>query len=170
MSIEFTNPTALFLLVVLPAAVYLLLGRRVPGRNSRPSISRPRALSVLVARLAIIVLVILALAGIRTKAVSKDVAVIFLVDVSSSIARTEEKTAALFINRVIDAAAPGDYIGIIAFGREPSVELAPTRRELLGEWRLTKLNSNPPGDYTDVESALRLASALIPQTATGRIV
>ena len=170
MSIEFTNPTALLFLVILPGVVYLLLGRRVPGRESRPSLSRTRALSVLAARLSILVLVTLALAGIRTRATSRDVAAIFLVDVSSSIARTEEQSTAAFINRAIDAAAPGDYLGIIAFGREPSVELAPTRKELLGDWRLTKLNSNPSGDFTDVESALRLASALVPQSATGRIV
>jgi Ca-activated chloride channel homolog len=163
MRIEFTNPLALVLLGLLPVAFYF-------ARGSLANLSRRRATASLTVRALLILLVVLALAGLRIKSTSRDLALIFLVDVSASVAQEEQKEAVEFINREIELAAPRDYVSVIAFGREPSVELAPTRKELLGEWRLAELSSNPPRDYTDVASALRLAAALVPETAVGRIV
>jgi Mg-chelatase subunit ChlD len=101
---------------------------------------------------------------------SRDLALIFLVDVSASVATEQQRDVLDTINREIERAAPGDYIGVIAFGREPSVELAPTPREKLGDWRIQEISSNPPRDYTDVAAALRLAAAMVPETAAGRFV
>ncbi|HET9532854.1 MAG TPA: VWA domain-containing protein [Blastocatellia bacterium] len=163
MGVEFTNPAALVLLVLIPAAIYL-------ARASLANLSRARGRASLAVRLVILLLVVMALAGIRIRTESRDLALIFMVDVSASVAAEQQKGILDLINREIARAAPGDYIGVIAFGREPSVELAPTRKESLGDWRIEEISSDPPRDYTDVAAALRLAAAIVPETAAGRFI
>ncbi len=163
MRIEFTNPLALALLLLIPLA--LLIARR-----SLANLSRARQVASITARALVFLLIIAALAGLRIRTASRDVALIFLVDVSASVAPCARQQVLDFINNETSRAAPRDYIGVIAFAREPSVEIAPTRKESLGDWQLTEINSNPPRDYTDVASALRLAAALVPEDAVGRFV
>ncbi|HJQ27016.1 MAG TPA: VWA domain-containing protein [Blastocatellia bacterium] len=163
MKIEFTNPWALVLLALIPLAVYF-------ARHSLANLSRRRGQVSLGVRTLLLLLMVLALAGLRVRTSSRDVAVLFVVDVSASVAQ-ESRTAVLdAINSEISRAGPRDYIGVIAFGREPAVEMAPTRKETLGEWRIKEIASNPPRDYTDIAAALRLAAALVPEDATGRLV
>lgn len=162
-AIELTNPWALVLLVLIPAAIYL-------ARNSLANLTRGRAVASVTLRVIILLFVVLAIAGLRIRLASRDVAVIFLVDVSASVAQSERRVAIDLINSEIERAGPRDYVGVIAFAREAAVEVTPTRKELLGQWRLTEINSNPTSDYTNVAGALRLASALVPEDAAGRIV
>jgi Ca-activated chloride channel homolog len=161
--VEFTNTAALVLLGLIPVAIYL-------ARHSLAALSRPRARASITARVMILLLIVLALAGLRIRLATRDLAVIFLVDVSSSVAPGAERAAVEFINGEIDRAAPRDYVGIVAFGRDPSVELAPSRKETLGEWHLAEINAAPARDYTDIATALRLAAALVPEDAAGRLV
>jgi Ca-activated chloride channel family protein len=163
MWIEFTNPQALLLIPAVPLALWISRGSMAGLRGRRLKMS-------LAARVLLLTLVVLALAGMRMRRESNDVAVIFLVDVSASVAQSGRQSALSLINDQITRAAPRDYIGVIAFGREPSVELAPTRKETLGEFRLSSISSNPPVDFTDVAAALRLAAALVPDDATGRFL
>ena len=163
MRVEFTNPVALVLLALIPLALYL-------ARHSLANLSRWRNRLSIGARVLILLLVVLALAGLRVRTSSRDVALIFLVDVSASVPKDPPPALFEFINREIERAGPRDYVGVIAFGREPSVELAPTRKEALAEWRIKEIASNPPRDYTDVAAALRLAAALVPEDAAGRFV
>ncbi len=163
MKIEFTNLSALILLVLIPAAIYL-------ARSGLANLSRARSAVSITLRALILLALVLALAGVRLRLETRDLAVIFLVDVSASVDREEQARALEIINREIEGAGPRDFIGVVAFAREPSVELAPTRKELLGDWRLAEINSNPPRDYTDIASALRLAAALVPESAAGRMV
>jgi uncharacterized membrane protein len=121
-------------------------------------------------RLLLLLCLVLALAGVRVRTTTRDLAVIFLVDVSASVGPNQQSDVLAFINSEIDRAAPRDYVGVIAFGREPSVELAPTRKEMLAQWRLTEISSNPSRDYTDIAAAFRLAAALAPEDAVGRFV
>lgn len=163
MGIEFANPIALFMLLTAPLS---LLG----WRRARLSMSRIRAAAAVGLRTLILVMIVLALAGFRLKSSTRDLAILFLVDVSASVAQDGQRAALDLINREIERAAPRDFVGVVAFGREPSVELAPTRKEALAGFRLEQINSNPARDYTNVASALRLAAALVPESATGRIV
>jgi len=176
MRIELTNPLALLLIALVPLAHYLATGH-VPwsARKQARAVSRARMRTMVAVRSVIVLLLVLALSGLRIRTRSNDLAVIFLIDVSTSMARDLKQPAQArdvvnLVNRQIDLAAPNDYVGIIAFAREPSVELSPTRKEILGAWRLSEIHSNPPNDYTDIAAALRLASALVPESATGRFV
>src|SRR5437868_8636299 len=163
MKIEFTNPWALVLLALIPVAVYF-------ARHSLANLSRQRGRASIIVRVVILLLVVLALAGLRIRTSSRDVALLFLVDVSASVAQDSRQFVFDAINGEINRAGPRDYVGVIAFGREPAVELAPTRKETLGDSRIKEIASNAPRDYTDIAAALRLAAALVPEDATGRLV
>jgi Uncharacterized membrane protein len=163
MKIEFTNPWALLLLALIPVAVYF-------ARHSLANLSRQRGRASIIVRVVILLLVVLALAGLRIRTSSRDVALLFLVDVSASVAQDSRQFVLDAINSEINRAGPRDYVGVVAFGREPSVELAPTRKETLGDWRIKEIASSPPRDYTDIAAALRLAAALVPEDAAGRLV
>ncbi len=163
MKIEFTNPWALVLLALIPLAVYF-------ARHSLANLSRRRGLASLAVRVVILLLAVLALAGLRIRTSSRDVALLFVVDVSASVAQDSRAATVDAINNEINRAGPRDYVGVVAFGREPVVELAPTRKETLGDWHLKEIASSPPRDYTDIAAALRLAAALVPEDATGRLV
>src|SRR5262249_49930620 len=155
MKLDFTNPPALVLLVLIPLAFYL-------AQNSLTNLSSKRSNASIVARTLLLLLIVFALAGLRFRTTSLDLALIFLVDVSASVAPENRDEILNFINGEIARAAPRDYVGVIAFAREPSVEVAPTRKESLGDWQITEISSNPPRDYTNIAAALRLADALVP--------
>jgi Mg-chelatase subunit ChlD len=160
---EFTNPLALLLLLLVPAAIYL-------ARHSLANLSRRRAVWSTGIRVLILLLIIFALAGLRIRTTARDLALIFLVDVSASVAQDQQKEVIAFINQEIARAAPRDYVGVIAFGRDASVEVAPTRKEILGDWKLSEISSAPSRDYTNIAGVLKLASALVPEDAVGRLV
>ena len=161
--IEFTNPWALLLLVLIPVAIYF-------ARHSLANLSRRRGAASIIVRGALLLLAVLALAGLRIRTSSRDVALVFVIDVSASVAPDSRQGVLDVINAEIGRAGPRDYLGVVIFAREPSVELAPTRKEALGDWRLNEIASNPQNDYTDVAAALRLAAAIVPEDATGRLV
>ena len=87
MKIEFTNPWALVLLALIPLAVYF-------ARHSLANLSRRRGQVSLGVRVVLLLLVVLALAGLRVRTSSRDVAVLFVVDVSASVA--QESRGAVF--------------------------------------------------------------------------
>ncbi|MEK6406551.1 MAG: VWA domain-containing protein [Acidobacteriota bacterium] len=163
MKLDFTNPMALLLLGLIPVALYL-------ARNSLANLSSTRRGISIAARILLLLLIVLALTGLRIRTTSRDLALIFLVDVSASVAQDNRQEMFDFINAETANAGPRDYVGVIAFAREPSVELAPARKAALGDWRITEISSNPIRDYTDIAAALRLAAALVPEDAAGRFV
>ncbi|HSB09716.1 MAG TPA: VWA domain-containing protein [Blastocatellia bacterium] len=163
MRLDFTNPSALLLLALVPVAIYV-------SRKSLANLSTARAAASVGVRTLLLMMIVLAISGLRIRTASRDLALIFLVDVSASIAQENRHEVIDFINGQTDRAGPRDYVGIVAFAREPLVELSPTRKDSLGDWHLAEITSNPPRDYTDVAAALRLASALVPQDANGRFV
>ena len=163
MKLDFTNPPALLLLCLVPLALFL-------ARRSLANVSVGRRGISIAARVLLLLLIVLALAGLRLRTTSRDLALIFLVDVSASIAQGNNQDVLDLINREIANAAARDYVGVVAFAREASVELAPTRKEALGDWRISEISSNPPRDYTNIAAALRLAAALVPEDASPRFV
>src|SRR5688500_12507511 len=115
--VEFTNTAALVLLGLIPVAIYL-------ARHSLAALARTRARTAVALRVLILLLIVMALAGLRIRLATRDLAVIFLVDVSSSVSPGAGRAAVEFINSEIEQAAPRDYVGVVAFGRDPVVELS----------------------------------------------
>src|SRR6266545_3349489 len=114
MKLDFTNPFALLLLSVIPLAYYF-------ARTGLANLSHTRQAISIVARFLLLLLIVLALAGLRFRTTSRDLALIFLVDISASTAQDSRQEVLDLINREIANAAPRDYVGIIAFAREASV-------------------------------------------------
>src|SRR5260370_5555263 len=142
MSPEFLNPAALALLLLRPAALVAAWRRGLfSKRPTSVSHSRARGVLAAAARILIVLTMVLGLAGLRVRTRTTDLALIFLVDVSASIPQAELSPIADFINGEVQRAGPRDYIGIIAFGTELSVELAPTRKEELAGWQLGGIKS-----------------------------
>jgi Mg-chelatase subunit ChlD len=168
---EFSNPAALLLLLLVPAGLIVAWRRGLfTKRHSSIHSSRVRGILAAATRIVIVLAVVLGLAGLRIRTRTNDLAIIFLVDVSASIPRTELPRVAAFVNSEVGRANPRDYIGIVAFGAEPAVELAPTRKEELAGWQLGDIKSRPARDHTDIAAALRLASGLLPEGVTLRLV
>src|SRR5437867_1831605 len=127
MRFDFTNPLALLLLGLIPLALHI-------SRNSLANLASARRAASIVARVLLLLLIVLALAGLRIRTTSRDLAFIFLVDVSASVAQEHRNEILDFLNGEIAHAPARDYIGVVAFAREPSVEMALTRKEALGDW------------------------------------
>src|SRR5215471_552622 len=171
MTPEFSNPAALALLLLIPAGLFVAWKRGLFWKGpSSGRHTRRRGVLAATIRTVIGLMLALALSGLRVRTTTHDLALIFLVDVSASMPQTEGHHIAEFINSEIQRAGPRDYISIIAFGGEPSVELAPTRKEELAGWQLADMRSRPGRDHTDIAAALRLAAGLAPQEATARVV
>src|SRR5215469_14127333 len=155
MTPEFSNPAALALLLLIPAGLFVGWRRGLFWKGPRSGRhSWRRGLLAAAIRMVFVLVLILGLSGLRVRTTTHDLALIFLVDVSASMPRSEAHSIAEFINFEFQRADPRDYIGIIAFGSEPSVELAPTRKEELGPWQLSDVKSRPGGDHTDIAAAL----------------
>src|SRR5262249_3002830 len=168
---EFNNPAALVFLLLIPAGLVAAWRRGLFTRRPGPGGgSRKRGILAATTRVAIVLAIVLGLSGLRLKTKTSDIALIFLVDVSASVPQANLRSIAEFINSEVQRAAPMDYIGIIAFGSEPSVELAPTRKEALCGWQPGDIKSRPGRDHTDVAAALRLGAGLAPEGATARLV
>jgi Mg-chelatase subunit ChlD len=151
----------------------MLLGLAVPVafwtlRFSLAGLDRRRRLLAVTARVAMLLLLTAAAAGLRLRIGSDELTVLFLVDLSASIS-PEGRTAALeFVERAAATAGRNDRLGVVVFARDASVEV-PVREGSLGG-RLDRIASVVRTDATDIAGALRLASGLVPDGTTGRII
>ncbi len=156
----FTNPFALLLLVLLPAVAAL-------GWPSRGSGRRRETLSLAV-RLVILLCLVLALAGFSVVRAARDLAVVFLIDVSDSLPEQAFAAALDYTRRALAEMGPDDQAAVIAFGGDALVErpMSPGHSQP----PLSELASIPDTHATDLAEAMRLALALYPPGAARRMV
>ncbi len=152
MSVEFMHPLRLLALPVCAAAVLAIcLARR--SRSLKEKISH-------ILRYVIIALAVLALAGMSLLTASPDRTAYLLVDVSASV--NEEETLRLAREALEKS---GDrQTGVIAFGGNAAVERPIGRTTPLGD-----LTARVDRSASDLNSALQLASALLPEDSNGGI-
>ncbi|HYE03732.1 MAG TPA: VWA domain-containing protein, partial [Phycisphaerales bacterium] len=171
MTLRFDDPAWLWLLLLgVPALVISLrwLGTMSPIRR----------LSVALTRILLILLLVAMLAGASTVRTTDRVAVIAVLDVSGSVARfaapladpqgvgvSAPDAARRFVTVATGGRGPDDLVGAVAFASGPLAVLAPARAAPLPDDLPT---TSPEG--TDISAALRLARAMIPPDAAGRIV
>jgi len=120
---------------------------------------------VLALRGLIATLLVLALAGAQFVRMPSHVCAIFVVDISESVDADARDAADKFIADALRHKAPDDLAGIIVFGRQPIVEIAPSDLR-----RLPPFHAAPDRTATDIASALRLAMGLFPDGFARRIV
>jgi uncharacterized membrane protein len=120
---------------------------------------------VFTVRMLLLMLVFLALAGLQWVRINRDLAVMFVLDHSDSISPQAKEAQVKFVNEAVKNMRANDRAGIIVFGAEAFVELSPAAR-----LRITKIQSVPPTQYTDISAAVRLAMAGFPEGMQKRIV
>lgn len=154
---SFSAPLALVLLVFIPIVLYL----GWPRLRYR----RQRDITSLILRTAIMLLLVLALAGAQLVRAADRLAVMFLVDVSDSMGQAAQEAALDYVRESLPNIAPDDQAGLILFGSNALVERPMSNLKELGQ-----ILSTPPTGNTDLEEAIRLALGILPTDAARRIV
>lgn len=157
--IQFTKP--LFLILLIPALYYTY---RL-SMHSLADLSRLRSRLAFGLRALIITALICALAGPRMVKNSPRQSVIFALDVSDSISKASQERALAYVNQAIRGMRANQKVGLVAFGGDASVELAPCTTK-----RVDKIYSIPNPSHTDISQALGLAMALFPEKCAKKIV
>lgn len=154
---SFTNPGALWLLLLLP----LLMVIGWPSMTYR----RRRDTASLLVRLLLVTLLILGLAGIQVQRSADNLAVVFLVDVSDSVSPAAQAAALDYIRTAAAEMGERDQAAVVVFGGEALVEIPMTDRV-----DLVQLGADPVRLNTDLAEAMRLGLALFPADAAKRMV
>ena len=152
MLVEFMHPLRLLAFPVC-AVIILVLCLFRKSRSRKERISH-------ILRYIIIALTVAALAGTSLLTASPDRTAFLLVDVSASVDGEET----LRLAREALEASGDRQTGVIAFGREAALERSLSQKTPLGE---LSARIDPSG--SDLNSALQLASALLPSDSNGGI-
>lgn len=156
---EIAHPWFFLLLLVVP----LLF---VAARHSLADMTSGQRAACFALRMFILLLLILALAGVWFRFGSDDLTVLFLVDRSASISDQALKQAHDFIDKSLPDRHASDEAGIVGFAREAEVWQAPAKNlKLAAKWPGT---SDPKA--TEIGNALTFASAIFPREKAKRIV
>lgn len=153
---EMPNPTALLLVPVIVVVLYLAW-----RDNALPAL---RSRLTLVCRAAICTLLVLALAGLTVQQPVNREAVVFVGDVSASVAQTRDAETR-FISQAVAAKRPDDAFAVVSAARQAGVE-----RVLGTSGSFDGFVSTAPDDATDLAAGLRLASGLLPAGYQPRVV
>lgn len=156
--LRFESPAYLALLAVIPLLIALSF-------RSLSGLGPVRRWLAIVFRCAVVVLMVMALAGARSVKTSDDLTTLFVVDRSSSIPRELQDKILAYLRNVGESAGPKDRMGIIAFDGKSAVELLPT-----GRFTLDKISEPVDPDHTDMAGAMRMAMALFPPDTARRII
>ncbi len=128
-------------------------------------IPRPRRRVAVVVRAVVLLLLVLALAGLQSVRVDKGLATIFVLDRSASMQGAPQEDAERYIGQSLQALGPSDQSGLVVFGKNPVIDTEPGALHTLG-----RVYASPDASSTDIASAIRLASATIPEGYSKRLV
>ncbi len=160
MSIAFGQPWWLILLpLILPPLVWVSF-------RSLAGLGAFRRLLAILLRAGVITLIVLALAEMQTVRRSDRLTTMFMVDVSNSVPREQQKAAIDYVTDASRKRRKDDLTGVIVFGKGPRVEVPPAPSEL----NLLGIESTIDAENSDVGAALKLALATFPEDTARRIV
>jgi len=160
----FDHPTYLWLLLGLPVLWWI-------GHRSLAILGRYRRWFALLFRTAVWTTIVFALAGVQLVWVSDRMTVMYLLDQSESIRLAKRQAMLDYViqnvrrHRVDDR---NDRAGIIVFGRDASIEIPPFDDDIPPLRRLESMRGG--ADATNLETALNLAQASMPEDTARRIV
>jgi uncharacterized membrane protein len=156
--LSFITPAALALLILLPLiwAIALLAPRRFAAW---------RFWSSLILRSVIFIALIFALAGAQFVRPVSELATIFLIDASDSVAPAQRERSVQYIEEALGAMNPGDQAGIVVFGDNALVEQAPGALSTI-----SRISSVPIATRTNIQDAIQLGLALFPADTQKRLV
>lgn len=125
---------------------------------------RPLAVGLRYARLAILLLIVLALSGLSLKLPSRAGTVVVVADRSLSLPANAEAAQKEAIELLQRAMSNDDRLAVVSFGQRAAVERGPQTGPFAG------FTQQVGGDASNLHEALEMALALIPQETVGRIV
>lgn len=157
--LSFTNPAALLLFP--PLALYFVL----LARRSLADLSPARRALAVALRLTVLSLLILALAGLQFVKFNRNIATMFVLDYSDSIPPATKEAALEYIQKAVQSKRDDDRAGIVVFGRDAYIELAPSTARKIG-----KIQTVTSSEFTDIAAAIRLGMASLPDGAQKRLV
>jgi len=132
---------------------------------SRRRLSRSRRWVSLTARLTLMIVLVLALAGLTRKYEVDALGVVYVVDQSASVGTAGRQKAVDFINQSLTHQESDDVSGVVVFGAEALVDTSP-----VGGLKTHQISSKPSPHHTDIAAGLRLATAVMPPDRARRIV
>lgn len=160
----FDHPTYLWLLLAVPVFWWV-------GYQSLGALGRFRRWFALLFRAVVWTAIVFALAGVQLVWVSDRMTVMYLLDQSESIPQAKRQVMLDYVirnvrrNRVEDR---NDRAGIVVFGRDASIEIPPFDENIPPLRRLESMRGG--SDATNLEAALNLAQASMPEDTARRIV
>mgnify|MGYP001827910734 CR=1 FL=1 len=157
----FTLDKPIYLIIYLLIPFIWILMRRA---STRDGLSKQKLVFIVLRSLLIIVLG-LALSDPKLLSHSDQVNVFFCLDASESIAGDQRLKAVKFIEQAVSGMQSGDQVGLIVFGKHPSLELS-LRSKLDG----LNIKSLVNPHSTNIHEALQLAIGKLPQQGKNKIV
>jgi uncharacterized membrane protein len=160
----FDHPSYLWLLAVLPLIWWI-------GFSRLAALGNFRRLLALLFRTAVWSAIVLALAGVQWVRVSDRVTVMYLLDQSESIPQAKRQVMLDFAIRNVRRhrdRTREDRAGIVVFGRDAAIEIPPFDDDIPALRRLESLSGRL--DATNLESAINLAKASMPEDTSRRLV
>ncbi|OUW87246.1 MAG: hypothetical protein CBD74_01855 [Saprospirales bacterium TMED214] len=160
----FDHSGYLWLLLALPMLWWI-------GYESLGALGKVRRAFALILRTVVWTVIVFAIAGVQMVWVSDRVTVMYLLDQSESIPQPQRTQ---MLDYVIDnvkkhrEGAREDRAGIIVFGRDASIEIPPFDDDIPQLRRVESMRGR--ADATNLESALNLAQASMPEDTSRRIV
>jgi uncharacterized membrane protein/Mg-chelatase subunit ChlD len=156
--LSFIFPTFLWLLLLLLPlwAAALLVPRRL---------SFARFWSSLLLRTLVLLGLILALAGAQLVYPVGTVTTVFLLDGSDSVSLSQRSRAETFVQQALERMPNEDRAALVVFGQHALVERPPSGDRALGQ-----VAAQPGGGATNVEEAVQLGLALLPNEGHKRLV
>lgn len=159
MPFHFTHPGWL---PVLGAALAWVIWLAWRSDSSLGGWRRPASLIV---RMLVVLLIGLALSGLRLNLPVEALNVIFVLDRSESVPADQQEAAREFVNLAAARRRPVDRGGVVVFGADAAIESTPS--EAVDLPRIQAVISTAG---TDLAGAIRLATAAFPETGQRRLV
>ena len=156
------EPAALWLFVLtIPLIGVLWLNRAELLRR----LGWLRLWLLVVIRLLMLAALVLAMAGLQLGRPVQATATVFLLDVSDSVAPSQRLAALDYIKQAVATADPDDRMAVVAFGARAQVErVAEPPRPL------DRIDGLVAGSRTNIEDAIQLALAILPDAMHQRLV
>ena len=128
-----------------------------------------RSLASLGIRLTLFALLVLTLTEPRAVRQDKRLSVVYVVDHSGSVSQPAFDAATRYVKQVGPTEdRPDTLAGVVYFGRDAAVQLPP--REHVSAQQLESIDVATRSDGSDLAKALSLSAAILPETATSRLV
>ena len=160
----FDRPEYLWLLIAVPLLWWF-------GYRSLNALGQFRRWLSLVFRTVVWTTIVMALAGVQLVWINDRVTVMYLLDQSESIPQAKRQVMLDYVIQNVRRhrdSARQDRAGIVAFGRDASIEIPPFDDDIPPLRRLESLRGG--SDATNLESALNLAQASMQEDTSRRIV